>query len=144
MKPDKPTDTRRDFPHFAELQTRWADNDVYGHVNNVVYYAYFDTVINSYLIDQGGLEIDGEVIGVCVESQCRYLESAAYPQTLEAGLRVARLGGSSVTYQIGIFRGEALCALGSFVHVFVDAVARRPVPIPARMRTALQKISRAG
>ena len=120
MKPDKPTDTRRDFPHFAQLQTRWADNDVYGHVNNVVYYAYFDTVINRYLIDEGGLDLEGEVIGVCVESQCRYLESAAYPQTLDAGLRVERLGESSVTYEIGIFRGETLCALGSFVHVFVD------------------------
>ncbi len=143
MKSEKPTDTRRDFPHFAEVQTRWADNDVYGHVNNVVYYEYFDSVINRYLIDEGGLEIEGDAIGVCVESQCRYLESAAYPEKLDAGLRVKRLGESSVTYEIGIFRGETLCALGSFVHVFVDAKARRPIRISEQMRSALQKLSRA-
>src|SRR3954463_4779951 len=103
-----PEMNREDFPHAIDIQTRWNDNDVYGHVNNVVYYAYFDTVINRYLIDEGGLDLHGSVIGVCVESQCRYLESAAYPDALDAGLRVARVGTSSITYQIGIFRGETL------------------------------------
>ena len=147
MKPAPPADTRKDFPHLAPVQTRWDDNDVYGHVNNVVYYAYFDTVINRYLIDQGGLEIHGGgAIGVCVESQCRYLKSLAFPEQLEAGLRVAKLGKSSVTYEIGIFADGSpdLCAIGSFVHVFVDPASRRPVPIPDRLRAALQRLSRAG
>src|SRR5260370_38035306 len=87
MKPAPPADTRTDFPHLAEIQTRWADNDAYGHVNNVVYYAYFDTVINRYLIESGGLDIHGAVIGVCVESQCRFLQSIAFPERLEAGPR---------------------------------------------------------
>lgn len=140
----KPSDTRKDFPIVAEVQTRWADNDVYGHVNNVVYYAYFDTVINRYLIDEGGLHIEGPAIGVCVESQCVFLKSIAFPERLEAGLRVTRLGSSSVTYQIGIFgKGPDLCALGSFVHVFVDAKTRRPTPIPHGIRAALERLTRA-
>ena len=139
---NKPTDTRADFPHIAEVQTRWDDNDVYGHVNNVIYYAYFDTVINRYLIDHG-LRIDGEVIGVCVESSCRYLRSAAFPEKLDAGLRVSKIGNSSVTYEIGIFRGEELCAIGHFVHVFVDSATRRPAPIPPEIRSALQSVARA-
>jgi acyl-CoA thioester hydrolase len=133
---DKPADTRADFRHFAPIQTRWDDNDVYGHVNNVLYYAYFDTVINRYLIEHG-LDIQGAVIGVCVESGCRYLREIAFPEAIDAGLRVAKLGNSSVRYEIGIFRGEELCALGHFVHVFVDAKTRRPVPIPPPIRTAL-------
>ena len=141
---ERPTDTRPDFPHLAPVQTRWADNDIYGHINNVVYYAYFDTVINDYLIKEGGLDVRlGSVIGVCVESQCRYLESAAYPEKLDAGLRVTKLGNSSVTYEIGIFRAETLCALGAFVHVFVDAATRRPSPIPDRIRSSLERIRRS-
>ena len=139
----KPTDTRKDFPHLLEIQTRWDDNDVYGHVNNVVYYAYFDTVINRYLIDHG-LDMMGDAIGVCVESRCTYLRSIAFPERVEAGLRVAKLGTSSVTYEIGIFgAGGALSALGSFVHVFVGREGRRPTPIPEPLRAALQKITRA-
>jgi acyl-CoA thioester hydrolase len=143
MKPAPPADTRKDFPHLAEVQTRWADNDVYGHVNNVVFGAYFDTVINHYLIESGGLDIHGAVIAVCVESQCRFLRSVTFPERLEAGLRVVRLGKSSVTYEIGIFGAEGLSALGSFVHVFVDGGTRRPVPIPDRLRAALERLSPA-
>lgn len=145
-KPAAPADTRSDFPHLLEVQTRWDDNDVYGHVNNVVYYAYFDTVINRYLIEAGGLDIHGAAIGVCVESRCRYLRSIAFPERIEAGLRVAGLGSSSVTYEIGIFAAGSpeLCALGAFVHVFVDAQTRKPVPVPERIRAALQRLTRAG
>ena len=141
MKPAPPSDRRADFPHHFEIQTRWDDNDVYGHVNNAVYYAYFDTVINRYLIEAGGLEIEkSPLIGVCVESQCRYLREIAFPERIEAGLRVGTLGRSSVRYEIGIFKGEELCALGSFVHVFVDRATRRPSPIPLRMREALDRL----
>jgi acyl-CoA thioester hydrolase len=143
MRPPPPADRRADFPHLSEIQTRWNDNDVYGHVNNVVYYAYFDTVINRYLIDHGGLEIEASsVIGVCVESQCRYLESIAFPDRLEAGLRVGRLGKSSARYEIGIFKEEQLCAIGHFVHVFVDRATRRPAPMPDRIRDALARLIR--
>ncbi len=145
MKRATPADTRADFPHLLDVQTRWADNDAYGHVNNVVYFAWFDLVINRYLIDAGGLDIHGAVIGVCVESQCRFLRSVAFPERVEAGLRVEKLGTSSVAYQIGIFDGQGdLAALGTFTHVFVDAGTRRPVPMTARMRAALSKLSRAG
>jgi acyl-CoA thioester hydrolase len=143
MRPAPPADGRADFPHFSEIQTRWNDNDVYGHVNNVVYYAYFDTVINRYLIDHGGLEIEASsIIGVCVESQCRYLESVAFPDRLEAGLRVGQLGKSSVRYEIGIFKKDQLCAIGHFVHVFVDRATRRPAPMPDRVRNALTRLTR--
>ena len=136
-----PTDRRADFPHLLEIQTRWGDDDAYGHVNNVVYYAYFDTVINRFLIEEGGLDpARSEAIGVCVESQCRYLSSISFPETVHAGLRVAKLGNSSVRYEIGIFQGERLSALGSFVHVFVDRASRRPREIPARIRAALERL----
>jgi acyl-CoA thioester hydrolase len=134
--------TRDDFPHLLEIQTRWDDNDLYGHVNNVIYYAYFDTVINRYLIEEGGLDIDrGTAIGVCVESQCSFKHSIAFPDMLQAGLRVEKLGNSSVRYAIGIFHGEILCALGSFVHVFVNRATRKPTPIPAPIREALSRIA---
>jgi acyl-CoA thioester hydrolase len=140
---DDAVPTRDDYAHFLPIQTRWMDNDVYGHVNNVVYYGYFDTVINRWLIAEGGLDVtSGDAIGLCVESQCRYLSPAAYPETLSAGLRVDRLGRSSVRYGIGIFRettGE-LCAFGHFVHVFVDRATRRPRPIEGRMREALARL----
>jgi acyl-CoA thioester hydrolase len=143
MKPAPPKDSRADFPHRVQLQTRWGDNDVYGHVNNVVYYSYFDTLINRYLIDEGGLDIEAStVIGVCVESQCRYLESIAFPESIEAGLRVAELGTSSVRYEIGIFKAERLCAIGTFVHVFVDRASRKATAIPQRMRDALARLTR--
>jgi acyl-CoA thioester hydrolase len=116
------------------------DNDVYGHVNNVVYYAYFDTVVNSYLIEKGGLDFaGGPVIGLCVESHCQYLAPIAFPDALEAGLRIGHIGRSSVRYEIGIFKREAATAAaqGYFVHVFVDRATRRPVELPAALRTAL-------
>jgi acyl-CoA thioester hydrolase len=137
------TRARAQYPHFATIPTRWMDNDVYGHVNNVVYYAYFDTVINRYLIAEGGLDIArGAAIGLCVESRCTYRKAVAFPEDLDACLRVAKLGRSSVTYEIGIFsRGEDRAAAeGSFVHVFVDRAARASVPIPDAIRAALGRL----
>jgi acyl-CoA thioester hydrolase len=120
------------------------DNDVYRHVNNVVYYSYFDTVVNTYLITEGGLDIaEGPVIGLCVESHCQYLAPLAFPDALEAGLRVAQLGRSSVRYEVGIFRtgSPTAAAQGHFVHVFVDRVTRKPVEIPHPLRGALERLS---
>jgi acyl-CoA thioester hydrolase len=137
------TASRDGYPHFLVIPTRWMDNDIYGHVNNVVYYSYFDTVINRWLISEGGLDIDrGDVIGVAAESHCRYLRGVSFPTDLDAGLRVGKLGRSSVRYEIGLFpRGEALVAAeGYFVHVFVDRVNRKPTPIPDRIRTALERL----
>jgi acyl-CoA thioester hydrolase len=131
-----------DFPHLLEIQTRWNDNDIYGHVNNVVYYAYFDTVINRFLIEQGGLDIErSPVIAVCVDSQCSYKHSIAFPDLLQAGLTVEKLGNSSVRYAIGIFHGQVLCAFGSFVHVFVERTTRKPTPIPPPIREALARLA---
>ncbi len=137
-------ETRARFPHFCAIPTRWMDNDVYGHVNNVVYYAYFDTVINRYLVAEGKLDIArAAVIGLCVESRCRYRKAIAFPDDVDAGLRVAKLGRSSVTYEIGIFaRGEdSAAAEGSFVHVFVDRETRRSVAMPDAIRSALARIT---
>ncbi len=139
----KEPETRARYPHFATIPTRWMDNDVYGHVNNVVYYAYFDTVINRYLIAEGGLDIArGAAIGLCVESRCTYRKAVAFPDDVDAGLRVAKLGRSSVTYEIGIFsHGEDHAAAeGSFVHVFVDRAARTSVAIPDAIRAALSRL----
>jgi acyl-CoA thioester hydrolase len=136
--------TPNDFPHVLAIPTRWKDNDVYGHVNNVEYYAYFDTVINEYLIRAGGLDIHGgPVIGLCVESHCSYTAALAFPETVRAGLRVGKLGRSSVRYEIAIF-GEASddpAAEGWFVHVFVDRATRRPHPIPDGVRAALERLA---
>ncbi len=131
------------YPHVLEIPTRWKDNDVYGHVNNVEYYSYFDTVINEYLIRAGGLDIHaGSVIGLCVESHCSFAAALAFPETVEAGLRVAKLGTSSVRYEIGLFGEESddPAAEGWFVHVFVDRATRRPAPIPDSVRAALEKL----
>jgi acyl-CoA thioester hydrolase len=141
--------TRADYRHFLAIPTRWMDNDVYGHVNNVVYYSYFDTLINRYLIDQGGLDFrEGPVIGLAVESLCRFHKSFAYPETVEGGLRVGRLGTSSVRYEIGLFSDDRLDlaarAEGHFVHVFVDRATQRPTAIPERMRAALQRLTTGG
>jgi len=137
-----------DYRYFLPIGTRWMDNDVYGHVNNVTYYSYFDTVANHYLITEGGLDIHtAPVIGLVVESQCSYHAPLAYPDRLRAGLRVDRLSTRSVTYGIAIFRdsGEAsdgaAVAQGHFVHVFVDRVTRRAAPIPDPIRAALQRIT---
>ena len=126
---------------FQTITTRWSDNDVYGHVNNVVYYSWFDTAVNSHLIDQGALDIhDGDTIGLVVETQCNYFAPLAFPQKVEAGIRVARLGGSSVRYEVGLFaQGEPLTAAhGHFIHVYVDRHTRRPVVLPAKLRSVLE------
>jgi acyl-CoA thioester hydrolase len=136
-------DTRAAYRHFQRIPTRWMDNDVYGHVNNVVYYSYFDTVVNQYLIEQGVLEIEtSPVIGLVVETQCRYFAPITFPDLVTAGLRVARLGNSSVRYEVGLFRNdeEAASAQGHFIHVYVDRTARRPAQLPAPMRAALARI----
>jgi len=139
---DKPApDTRDAYRHFQVIPTRWMDNDVYGHVNNVVYYSYFDTVVNQYLIEQGVLHIEtSTVIGLVVETQCKYFASIAFPDVVHAGLRVATLGNSSVRYEIGLFKNDGLAAVaqGHFVHVYVDRTSRRPAPLPAPMRSALE------
>ena len=140
---DPVCETRDRFPHFLTIPTRWMDNDIYGHVNNVVYYSYFDTVINEYLIAAGGLDIhEGGVVGVCAESACQYKAAFAFPEPVEAGLRVGHLGKRSVRYEIGLFKAhrEEAAALGRFVHVFVDRASMKPVPIPGGLHTALAKL----
>jgi acyl-CoA thioester hydrolase len=135
---------RDDYPHHLEIPTRWADNDVYGHVNNVEYYAFFDTVINAYLIEEGGLDIlRGAALGVCAESHCAFRAALVFPERVDAGLRVARLGRSSVRYEIALFgeTAEEAAAEGWFVHVFVDRESRRPVEIPAGIRAALEQLA---
>jgi acyl-CoA thioester hydrolase len=135
--------TRDAYPHVLAIPTRWRDNDVYGHVNNVEYYAFFDTVINAWLIREGGLDIHrGKIIGVCAESHCAFRGSFAFPETVEAGLRVGHLGRSSVRYEIGLFHeGVAhAAATGWFVHVFVDRASRRPAEIPPPVRAALERL----
>ena len=132
------------YPHRMTIPTRWNDNDVYGHVNNVEYYAFFDTIINAYLIQAGGLDIlSGPTIGLCAESHCAFTAALVFPEAVEAGLRVGHLGTSSVTYEIGLFGdgGATPAATGWFVHVFVDRVSRRPEPIPAPVRTALERLA---
>ena len=134
---------RADYPHLLRIPTRWNDNDVYGHVNNVEYYAFFDTVINAWLIAEGGLDIHaGETIGLCAESHCEFKAALAFPETVDACLRVGHLGRSSVRYEIGLFGQEAEepAATGWFVHVFVDREARRAVDIPDRLRSALERL----
>ena len=134
---------RSDYPHLLEIPTRWNDNDVYGHVNNVEYYAFFDTVINSWLIGEGGLDIHtGEAIGLCVESHCEFRAALAFPETVDACLRVSELGRSSVRYEIGLFAqgADEAAASGWFVHVFVDRESRRSVPIPERIRASLERL----
>ncbi len=136
--------TREMFHHFSPIQTRWSDNDSYGHVNNVVYYAYFDTAVNNYLIARGALDIEsGAVIGLVVETGCHYFAAAAFPDALQAGMRVVHLGNSSVRYEIAIFREGADLALaqGHFVHVYVDRVTRRPTALPATLRAAVMALS---
>ncbi len=137
---------RSAYRHFSSVGTRWMDNDVYGHVNNVVYYSYFDTVVNRYLVEAGALDIErGPVIGLVVETACQYFAPLAFPQTVDAGLRVARLGRSSVRYEVGLFAAGAgeTAARGHFVHVYVDRAGRRPVELPAALRAALQPLTAA-
>jgi acyl-CoA thioester hydrolase len=132
------------YKHFLPLQTRWSDNDVYGHVNNVAYYGYFDTIVNEYLIGAGALDIhNGAVIGLVVETGCKYFAPLEFPQKLEGGLRVAKIGNSSVRYELAIFKAgeETPAAEGHFVHVYVDRKTRRPATLPAALRSALEKIA---
>ncbi|MFN3737061.1 acyl-CoA thioesterase [Hydrogenophaga sp.] len=134
---------REDFRVFRTIGTRWADNDVYGHVNNVVYYSWFDTAVNAHLIEAGALDIhQGPVIGLVIETQCNYFAPLAFPQNVEAGLCVAHLGSSSVRYEVGLFaEGEPLsAACGHFVHVYVDRHTRRPVPLPEALKTTLETL----
>lgn len=135
--------SRGDFGVFQSVTTRWKDNDIYGHVNNVTYYSWFDSVVNRYLIESGGLDIHSDpVIAFVVSSSCRYFSPVAYPETVEIGLRVDHLGNSSVRYGLGVFRqGEdEPCAEGEFVHVFVDRATNSSRPIPGSVRGGLEKI----
>jgi len=134
---------REAYRAFRSITTRWMDNDVYGHVNNVVYYSWFDTAVNATLIEQGVLDIHGgQTIGLVIETQCNYFAPLAFPQTIEAGIRVARLGNSSVRYEVGLFaQGQPLTAAhGHFVHVYVDRDTRRPVPLPAPLKQFLETL----
>jgi acyl-CoA thioester hydrolase len=143
MSERQPRLTRADFRVFRAIPTRWHDNDAYGHVNNVVYYGWFDTAVNAWLIENGFLDLAGsEIVGLVVETACTYFESVAFPETVEAGIAVERLGNSSVTYRIGIFRqGSAQAAAqGRFTHVYVERVSQKPVSIPAPLRAALAAI----
>ncbi len=141
----RPSAQRRDhYRVFRDITTRWMDNDVYGHVNNVVYYSWFDTAVNAHLIEQGALDIEhGAVIGLVVDTQCHYFAPLAFPQTVQAGVRVAQLGRSSVRYEVGLFApGEPLsAACGHFVHVYVDRTTRRPVPLPEALKNTLEKLT---
>ncbi len=135
---------REAYKAFRSITTRWMDNDVYGHVNNVVYYSWFDTAVNATLIEQGVLDIHGgQTIGLVIETQCNYFAPLAFPQTIEAGIRVAKLGTSSVRYEVGLFaEGEPLTAAkGHFVHVYVDRETRRPVPLPAPLKQFLETLT---
>lgn len=135
---------RSDFKHFTLITTRWADNDMYGHVNNVAYYAFFDTAVNRYLIEHGGIEpMTSPVIGLVVETACAYFQPLSYPENVEIGLIAARIGRSSVRYEIGIFAegADSASAQGHFVHVYVDAKTRRPETLPAQLRAALGHIA---
>lgn len=138
-----PQPQREHYPRVQSLNTRWHDNDVYGHVNNVTYYSFFDTAVNQYLISEGGLNIHhGEVVAFVVSSSCDYFASVAFPDQLDIGLRVDKLGNSSVQYELAVFReGEPqACAIGRFVHVFVERASNRPVSIPERLRASLARL----
>lgn len=144
-KPHRPApEPRSAYRAFRPISTRWMDNDVYGHVNNVVYYSWFDTAVNAHLIAQGVLDIHGgQTIGLVIETQCNYFAPLAFPQTVEAGIRVAHMGQSSVRYEVGLFaQGEPqTAAAGHFVHVYVDRGTRRPVPLPQALRRVLEDLA---
>ena len=147
MSDRREPDTRGDYHHFMTMTTRWMDNDVYGHVNNVTYYSYFDTAANDYLINAGGLDYRaGEVIAYVVASRCEYKQAVAFPDSLDIGVRVNRIGNSSVEYGIGIFRSNepGVAAFGTFTHVFVSRATERPVAIPQDIREALQRLAESG
>lgn len=138
-----PTSSKQDYKHITPIQTRWMDNDVYAHVNNVVYYSFFDTIVNGYLVSEGALNIEcSDVIGLVVETQCNYFAPIAFPDQLDGALRIAKIGTSSVRYEIGIFKtgDETPAAEGHFIHVYVDRKTRRPTTLPASLRGALEKL----
>jgi acyl-CoA thioester hydrolase len=142
-QPKPQPEPRSAYRTFRPITTRWMDNDAYGHVNNVVYYSWFDTVVNAHLIEQGALDIHhGETIGLVVETQCNYFSGIEFPQAVEAGLRVAHMGKSSVRYEVGLFvQGEPLTAArGHFVHVYVDRASRRPAVLPGKLKTVLEAL----
>jgi len=137
--------TRAQYKVFYPITTRWSDNDIYGHVNNVTYYSYFDTAANRYLIEEGQLDIsDGTIVGFVVNSGCEYHAPITYPESVEAGVRVDRLGNSSVQYGIAIFKEgeEQAAAHGHFVHVFVERATNQSVPIPLKLRAALERLQK--
>jgi acyl-CoA thioester hydrolase len=134
---------RADYPHAQPITTRWMDNDAYGHINNVVYYSFFDTAVNTWLIERGALDVEkGSVVGYTVETGCHYFSPLAYPQKIAAGLRVAHIGRTSVRYEIAIFAegAQIAAAQGHFVHVYVDRETQRPVELPQALRKALQPL----
>ncbi len=140
---DYPEQHRTAFPVLHQMQTRWRDNDVYGHMNNVVYYEYFDTIVNRWLIESGALIVpDGPVVGLVAETSCAYRSSVGFPDTVTVGLSVLNIGRSSVVYGLGLFAGEAdeAAAVCRYVHVYVDSMSRRPVPIPDQMRSLLETL----
>jgi len=147
--PPRPqAEPRSAYKVFRPIGTRWMDNDVYGHVNNVVYYSWFDTAVNGYLIDAGAINIqDGEVIGLVIETQCNFFSPLAFPDPVVAGIRVAHRGSSSVRYEVGVFSGKPgdpaanlTAAKGHFIHVYVDRHTRRPVPLPPQLLTLLETL----
>lgn len=144
MTERQPRLTRDAFRLFRPIPTRWHDNDVFGHVNNVVYYSWFDTAVNAWLVEQGFLDLArSDVVGLVVETTCTYFESVAFPETVEIGLSVERLGRSSVTYRLGVFRegGAMAVAQGRFTHVYVARASQTPCAIPADLRAALETLS---
>ena len=142
--PPKPRpEPRGAYRTFRTIGTRWMDNDAYGHVNNVVYYSWFDTVVNAHLIEQGALDIHhGETIGLVIETQCNYFSAIEFPQVVEAGLRVAHVGKSSVRYEVGLFAqgSQVTAARGHFVHVYVDRATRRPAHLPENLKNVLEAL----
>ena len=143
MAHDPKDERRQHYRHFMRIPTRWIDNDIYAHVNNAVYYTYFDTVINHYLIEQGGLDPrHGDVIGFAVETFCRFLTPIAFPDVLDVGLRIGKLGSSSVRYELAIFVDgqDEPCAVGHFVHVFVNRHTQRPEAIQGKLREAMTRL----
>jgi len=140
----KPTPNHRDrYRAFRKIPTRWSDNDMYGHVNNVVYYGWFDTVVNALLIERGALDIHhGDSIGFVVETQCNYFAPLAFPQTVEAGISIAHAGRSSIRYEIGLFAESSptAAAQGHFVHVYVDRVTQRPVALSQALKSLVDEL----
>lgn len=146
--PNKPStrahpEMRNAYPVLRAIPTRWNDNDAYGHVNNVVYYSWFDTAVNAWLIENGVLDIqNSSTVGLVVETHCNYFSPLAFPQTVQVGLRVAHVGASSVRYELAVFGEDALCAAkGHFVHVYVDAQTHRPAAVPAALKTLLETLA---